>query len=97
MKELICERCGIKFGCGANAGACWCKSVPVVKLEKGAFKDCLCEPCLRALAKVPEALAGEDFYYDDKGLMVFTSAYLLKRGYCCKSGCKHCPYAKTPH
>jgi hypothetical protein len=23
---------------------------------------------------------------------VFTEKYLLKRGYCCKNGCKHCPY-----
>lgn len=24
--------------------------------------------------------------------MVFTEAYHLKRGYCCKNGCRHCPY-----
>ncbi|MCC6521920.1 MAG: hypothetical protein IT373_04600 [Polyangiaceae bacterium] len=24
--------------------------------------------------------------------LVFTSVYLLKRGYCCNSGCRHCPY-----
>ncbi len=24
--------------------------------------------------------------------MVFTEAFHLKRGYCCKSGCRHCPY-----
>lgn len=24
--------------------------------------------------------------------MVFTEAYHLRRGYCCKSGCRHCPY-----
>ena len=24
--------------------------------------------------------------------MVFTAAYHLKRGYCCGSGCRHCPY-----
>ena len=33
-----------------------------------------------------------DFYYDENGLMVFTKEFLLKRGKCCKSGCKHCPY-----
>jgi hypothetical protein len=26
------------------------------------------------------------------GLMVFTAAYHLKRGSCCGSGCRHCPY-----
>lgn len=33
-----------------------------------------------------------DYYFNEQGLMVFTKAYHLKRGYCCKSGCKHCPY-----
>ena len=31
-------------------------------------------------------------YYFENGLMVFTEAYHLKRGYCCKNGCRHCPY-----
>ncbi len=31
-------------------------------------------------------------YYIDQGLMVFTAAFLQKRGYCCESGCRHCPY-----
>ncbi|WP_397601058.1 DUF5522 domain-containing protein [Silvanigrella sp.] len=35
---------------------------------------------------------GIDFYFNDKGLMVFTKEYHLKRGYCCKSGCLNCPY-----
>ncbi|MDH3712019.1 MAG: DUF5522 domain-containing protein [Cyclobacteriaceae bacterium] len=33
-----------------------------------------------------------DFYYNEKGLLVFTAQYLTKRGYCCESGCRHCPY-----
>ena len=32
-------------------------------------------------------------YYLENGLLVFTEAFLLKRGYCCESGCRHCPYA----
>lgn len=35
---------------------------------------------------------GEDFYIDESGLYVFTEAYHLKRGHCCRSGCRHCPY-----
>lgn len=31
-------------------------------------------------------------YYWENNLMVFTEAYHLRRGYCCKSGCRHCPY-----
>lgn len=34
----------------------------------------------------------EDFYYNELGYRVFTEKFHLKRGYCCKSGCKHCPY-----
>jgi len=34
----------------------------------------------------------EDFYYSEDGFIVFTEKYLLKRGHCCKSNCRHCPY-----
>jgi hypothetical protein len=30
--------------------------------------------------------------YVENGLMVFTEAYHLKRGYCCGNACRHCPY-----
>ncbi len=44
---------------------------------------------------MPKKITGsqqtEDFYIEN-GLIVFTKAYHLKRGYCCKSGCRHCPY-----
>jgi hypothetical protein len=32
-----------------------------------------------------------DYYWEDEKL-VFTAAYLKKRGFCCRSGCRHCPY-----
>jgi hypothetical protein len=35
---------------------------------------------------------GVDFYFDD-GLMVLTERFLKERGYCCGSGCRHCPYS----
>ncbi|MFY7972536.1 MAG: DUF5522 domain-containing protein [Flavobacteriales bacterium] len=34
----------------------------------------------------------QDYYYSPEGFIVFTEKYHLKRGYCCQSGCKHCPY-----
>jgi len=37
-------------------------------------------------------IEGEDFYYTPEGYKCFTEKYHLKRGYCCKSGCRHCPY-----
>lgn len=41
--------------------------------------------------KLPK-LEPEDFYLTKEGYKVFTEAYHLKRGYCCESGCRHCPY-----
>ena len=31
-------------------------------------------------------------YYLENDLLVFTEEYHRRRGYCCKSGCRHCPY-----
>ena len=31
-------------------------------------------------------------YTIENGLYVFTAHYLAKRGYCCESGCRNCPY-----
>jgi hypothetical protein len=37
--------------------------------------------------------AGEPCYADPTtGLTVFTAAFLAERGYCCDSGCRHCPF-----
>ncbi len=36
---------------------------------------------------------GKDFYYEN-GYKVMTEKYHLKRGYCCKNNCRHCPYGK---
>jgi hypothetical protein len=38
-----------------------------------------------------QPLTEGDFYYEGPYL-VFTAAYHLKRGYCCNSNCRHCPY-----
>jgi len=33
-----------------------------------------------------------DYYFNKEGLLVFTALYHLKRGFCCVSRCKNCPY-----
>ena len=33
-----------------------------------------------------------DEYYIENERMVFTEKYHLRRGHCCKNGCRHCPY-----
>ncbi|MGC3990934.1 MAG: cysteine-rich CWC family protein [Chthoniobacteraceae bacterium] len=43
------------------------------------------------IAFQPAALIDGDFYYEGPA-MVFTAQYHLRRGSCCGSGCRHCPY-----
>ncbi|MGL6072720.1 MAG: DUF5522 domain-containing protein [Fimbriiglobus sp.] len=31
-------------------------------------------------------------YYIENGRWVFTETFHRERGYCCESGCRHCPY-----
>ena len=37
-------------------------------------------------------IEGEDFYFNNEGLMVLTEKYHLEKGFCCGNGCLHCPY-----
>ena len=41
--------------------------------------------------KPPKPKEDEDYYFEN-GFLVMTEAYHLKRGFCCGSGCRHCPY-----
>jgi len=68
---------------------------------------CLCPSCLEFVAANPEVtwdelVAGNrlpdtlqlkpgEFYMED-GCTVFTAPYHLRRGYCCGSRCRHCPF-----
>jgi hypothetical protein len=97
----ICERCGDDFTCSAEKPAqqpCWCKNMGALTPIPKQYKDCLCPECLKLfLVSAPQLTdglkEGDDFYLE-RGLMVFTSRYLKNRGYCCNSGCRHCPYAE---
>ncbi|HJQ37509.1 MAG TPA: DUF5522 domain-containing protein [Thermoanaerobaculia bacterium] len=31
-------------------------------------------------------------FYREGPYVVFTEKYLKERGYCCESGCRHCPF-----
>jgi hypothetical protein len=44
-----------------------------------------------ASATPAEELSSDEYYYEGPYL-VFTAAYHLRRGYCCNSDCRHCPY-----
>jgi lysophospholipase L1-like esterase len=40
---------------------------------------------------VSPLVEGED-YYREGAAIVFTAQYHLRRGYCCQTGCRHCPF-----
>lgn len=48
----------------------------------------------RAAAQEQKKLIEGLDYYFEKGLMVLTAHFLVKRGYCCGNECRHCPYEK---
>jgi Family of unknown function (DUF5522) len=49
------------------------------------------EPATQKIEPGNDELRPDDFYYEGPYL-VFTAAYHLRRGYCCNSDCRHCPY-----
>jgi len=51
-------------------------------------------PAANNPATTSPLIEGED-YYCEGAAMVFTAHFLLRRGYCCESGCRHCPYPKV--
>ena len=72
---------------------------------------CLCSSCLEGIAENPEitwtelAARGRELpptpaldagdYYREGETIVFTEQYHLRRGYCCGSGCRHCPFGRA--
>jgi len=46
------------------------------------------------MARHRAAVTRGELTYEDPatGRSVFTVAFLAARGYCCESGCRHCPY-----
>ena len=82
-------------------GLCWCERTPIpTSLLARVPADlqrrvCVCRNCVeQELRKRPVPKAGPgDFYFDPAtGFVVFTESYHRRRGYCCGSGCRHCPF-----
>jgi Family of unknown function (DUF5522) len=49
------------------------------------------ETSAAAASNLEQLQEGVDYYFEGP-YVVFTEAYHLKRGECCNSGCRHCPY-----
>ncbi len=100
QNQKICSKCKSSFACGPAPGTtqCWCEHLPHAAPLASDY-DCFCPECLsqainaaaeRAIEATP-LIEGED-YVIEGGMLVFTSSYHLRRGYCCGSGCRNCPY-----
>lgn len=87
---MICDRCkqtrsysGISSTLDENLK---------VFLDQTYFES-LCKSCVELLdEKLKTVHDDEDDIYFENGRVVFTEAYHIRRGYCCKSRCRHCPY-----
>jgi hypothetical protein len=93
MEVKKCSQCSEIFNCGSSLQSCWCMDYPPISIiNKGA--DCLCAKCLNLVVTQDEKRTDiiQQDYYIENGLYVFTESYHLKRGYCCKNGCRHCPF-----
>ena len=92
----------------ADITLCQCSSVELSEqtrafLSKTSF-SCLCKDCLIEIddqVKTAAAYSAADkntelieniHYYKEGPNWVFTELYHMLRGYCCKNGCRHCPY-----
>ncbi|MFZ9856013.1 MAG: cysteine-rich CWC family protein [Limisphaerales bacterium] len=105
-----CPLCGRanecqQASCDAYKGLCWCERVtfPDELLnripEEARNRACVCRACVvDALKARPDPLPTPDEYYWEPGTgrMVLTAKYLLRRGYCCGHGCRHCPWPREP-
>ncbi|HUA66694.1 MAG TPA: cysteine-rich CWC family protein [Alphaproteobacteria bacterium] len=103
-----CPLCGNPNNCQLCAtdpykGPCWCAKVEIpdallaqVPLDL-RNKACICRHCIMEFHRSKNSgttrpqISSDDFYFEN-GLMVFKAAWHLRRGYCCGSNCRHCPY-----
>jgi hypothetical protein len=95
-----CPLCGKENKCKQSKSndcpdLCWCHAVDIPESllqqipEEARGKACICRHCVEHYDESKETT--QDFYYES-GQLVFTREYHLRRGYCCKNSCRHCPF-----
>lgn len=105
VDDSVCPLCGGANACARadggdpSPGRCWCESVsiPGEVLERipaaSRGRHCLCAECATGPGPVQDSPdTGPDTYLTEDGRVVFTRAFHLRRGHCCGSGCRHCPF-----
>eukprot|EP00906_Rhabdomonas_costata_P002496 RCo003946 len=88
MRSLLCQVLTLHRFCIPQRHAHAWRRFSSDETSRGVQRRRLIEEAhARAMA------AGEMGYFDpETGLFVFTALQHLNRGYCCGSGCRHCPY-----
>jgi hypothetical protein len=83
------------------AGDCLCpacmKAMVVERIQQAVQQfeaDKITNPAAPYLGQTQaqSLIEGIDYQIEAGGLLVFTAWYHLKRGHCCGSRCRHCPY-----
>ena len=89
-RDCLCPRClsdaiksALPVGCPVEECSLDSSRVRAAEPVGAAAKTDMGHPSL--------LLEGED-YYSENGLIVFTAGYHRRRGYCCESSCRHCPF-----
>lgn len=107
-KHVECERCGRLFDRTANALGSYAHKTIKRKAESPELRQTVkagrwCPDCQavvdhpvpeikRESKTSPNELLEGIHYYLENGFWIFTEHYHRLRGYCCKRGCRHCPY-----
>jgi Family of unknown function (DUF5522)/Cysteine-rich CWC len=102
---IICGRCNAPLVCKVDDIVnCECNKIVLSESTKSFLIKtnfgCLCNNCLKYFQDLvaqaddidSKHLVNGLHYYIEGGFMVFTEIYHVNRGYCCKSGCRHCVY-----
>lgn len=102
-----CPLCGGANGCPLASGQvyrgrCWCESIDMpdhllARVPEAARRvTCICRSCVNQALPIPDRPElNSDYYLDpDTGFQVFTEEYHRRRGHCCHSGCRHCPWPR---
>jgi hypothetical protein len=103
-----CPLCGrpneCQLACSSDyKGPCWCAKENFAPDLLARIPDdarnvtCVCRRCVIsanfAAAKAhPLPQPGPGDFYQEGQSIVFTAVYHRRRGYCCGSGCRHCPF-----
>lgn len=88
-RDCLCPQClmdaikAVSMGCPVEECSLDSSWVSAAEPIEAAAKTDMGQPSL--------LLEGEDYYLEN-GLIVFTAGYHRRRGYCCESACRHCPF-----